>query len=292
MPLPNFILAGAPKSGSSAFWHYLRQHPDVYFPDEKEPFFFDFKFDKGVDWYASKFDGHHGETAVGEATVWYMRWKEVPARMHSVLPDVKLIFLLRHPTDRAYSNFNHDYRDGRYPYDLTFSEFVRSEGQDDRGIVMGGFYDVHLDRFRRFYPDDQMLVLLTDDLRRDRDGVLRRTFEFLGVDPDFRPEDTEKRNVSWWVSGTGALRAFDRVWQPVQRATGWSPTRKLWKESRHFRQLFFDRESRPPPMLPDDRAYLNALYRPHIERLARQIGRPLTEWGLPSDGEAPEARTS
>ena len=94
MPLPTFILAGAPKAGSSAFWHYIRQHPDIYLPDEKEPFFFDFNFEKGLDWYESKFDGHNGEAAIGEATVWYMRWRSVPERIHSLLPDVKLIFLL------------------------------------------------------------------------------------------------------------------------------------------------------------------------------------------------------
>ena len=289
MTLPTFILAGAPKAGSSAFWHYLRQHPEVYLPAEKEPFFFDFNFDKGVEWYADKFAGHRGETAVGEATVWYMRWKEVPERMHSVLPDVKLIFLLRNPTDRAYSNFNHDYRDGRYPYDRTFSDLIRSEDRDDRGIVMAGFYDEHLDRFRRYYSDDQILVLLTDDLRTDRDDALRRTFEFLGVDPTFRPEDTERRNVSWWMSGLEALRAFDAIWRPVEHVTGWSPTKQLWRRSRHFRQLFWDRDTRPPPMLPQDRAFLDDLYRPHLERLAVQIGRPLDEWG---GRPAPEASGS
>ena len=287
MPLPTFILAGAPKAGSSAFWHYIRQHPDIYLPAEKEPFFFDFNFDKGVDWYAAKFEGHDGEKAIGEATVWYMRWREVPERMHRVLPDVKLIFLLRHPTERAYSNFNHDYRDGRYPYDMSFSDFIRSPDRDGRGIIMAGYYDVHLERFRRYFSDEQMLLLLTDDLRRDPKGTFRKTFAFLGVDPEFEPIHEERKNVSWWVGDLGLLRGLDRAWRPIKRLCGWSPVQSAWKGSRHFRRLFWDRESRPPEMALQDRAYLDALYRPHIERLAIQIGRPLTEWGLPLEGETP-----
>ena len=111
-----------------------------------------------------------------------MRWRSVPEPIHSLLPDVKLIFLLRHPTDRAYSNFNHDYRDGRDPYDMSFSDFLLSPDRDQRGIIMAGYYDVHLKRFLRHFREDQILVLLTDELRRDPQETFRKTFSFLGVD--------------------------------------------------------------------------------------------------------------
>lgn len=290
-PLPTFLLAGAPKSGSSAFWAALRQHPDVFAPAQKEPFYFDFNWERGLGWYRAWFEEWAGERAVGEATVWYMRRDGVPERIASVIPDVRLVFLLREPAARAYSNFTHDRRDGRYPFDLGFSKFVRDEAlRDGRGIVRAGRYDDHLERFRRHFSDEQMLVVLTDDLRRDPPAVLQRTFEHLGVDPAFAPGAVPQQNVSWGLRRLGVLRGLDVLWRPVGRVTGArSPAQSLWARSRHVRQLFWDRASRPAPLRPEDRAYLEALYRPHVEALARLLGRPLTEWGLPDGPRDPSA---
>lgn len=68
MPLPTFIISGAPKSGTSSLWSYVRQHPNVFMPDPKEIGFFDYNYDRGLEWYRKKFRGHDGEEAVGEAT--------------------------------------------------------------------------------------------------------------------------------------------------------------------------------------------------------------------------------
>ncbi|MEM9938481.1 MAG: sulfotransferase domain-containing protein [Pseudomonadota bacterium] len=278
MTLPNFIIAGAPKSGSSSLWNYMRQHPDVYFPENKELFFFDFNFDKGLSWYENWFADHQSQKAVGEATVWYMRWDEVPERMAQTLPDVKLIFLLRNPVDRAYSNWCHDMRDGRYPFDQSFEAFLETSTRDDRKILSSGYYDEHIERFLRYYSLNQMFICTTRELRTDASSVCRNLFAFLEIDPEQAVTSLEQDNVSWWFHRGALLRAANTFTAPVKYLGLKPPVRTLWSSSRHFRQLFWNKTKRPPKISSKARDYLADHYAPHVTRLEALSKRSFPEW--------------
>src|SRR5262245_45971784 len=103
--LPTFLIVGAMRSGTTSLARYLGAHPDVFVAPEKEIHFFDRCFDRGVAWYAERFIQAAGAGAIGEATQSYMYDPDAIARMRSVVPSARLLTILRHPTDRAYSHY-------------------------------------------------------------------------------------------------------------------------------------------------------------------------------------------
>jgi hypothetical protein len=105
--LPNFLIVGAMKSGTTSLARYLGAHPQAYVAPEKEINFFErgYVWNRGVDWYASRFEGAGDALAVGEASPSYMYWPTAIERMASVVPDARLIALLRDPVERAYSHY-------------------------------------------------------------------------------------------------------------------------------------------------------------------------------------------
>src|SRR5689334_25080325 len=105
MTLPNFVVIGAPKAGTTALSRYLGDHRDGFVAAQKEVHYFDrdHLFSRGVEWYEAQFEGAGGVRAVGDATPGYMYSREAIDRMAALLPDVRLIATLRNPVDRAYS---------------------------------------------------------------------------------------------------------------------------------------------------------------------------------------------
>lgn len=109
--LPNFIIPEAQKSGTTALRIYLAQHPEVYIVN-KEIHFFNKNFDKGIEWYEQFFKAWKGEKAIGEKTPDYLYDGHTPQRIYEVTPDVKLIFVLRNPIDKAYFHYWYNVRVG------------------------------------------------------------------------------------------------------------------------------------------------------------------------------------
>jgi hypothetical protein len=126
--IPNFLIAGTMKGGTTSLWYGLRQHPDVFMPEEKELNFFKSSagnYQNGIEWYKQKFEGHDGESAVGEASPRYMAFEEVPRRVHEMNPNMRFIFVLRDHVDRAYSHYWHMLRQANET--LSFEEAVDRE---------------------------------------------------------------------------------------------------------------------------------------------------------------------
>jgi len=112
--LPNFLIVGAQKAGTSSMVIYLSEHPDVSVPLNEIHFFdIDERYKKGLKWYEKHFKKWNGQKAIGEKTPIYMYLEKVPARIAKDLPNIKLIFMLRNPTDRAWSNYWMRVRKGR-----------------------------------------------------------------------------------------------------------------------------------------------------------------------------------
>lgn len=274
---PNFIYAGAPKAGSSSIYELLKQHPEIYMSSVKEPFFFDFNYECGIDWYLDHFQGWNGERAVGEATVWYMRWASVPQRVYEHFPDMRFLFVLRNPVERLWSNYWNDLQGGQFGPGYTISQAIRDEA-DPRGMRMAGFYHEHLVRFERLFGKDQIHVALLDDFRKDPDKVLEGIFEFVGVSPDFRPSSVARKKVSPAVRWPSLLKGCSSLGKLMSKWFAVDPFDSAWKKSRHFRYLFLTDSLRPTPFDAEDLRYARDLYREDVKRLESWMNRDLSHW--------------
>jgi hypothetical protein len=272
MVLPNFIIAGAPKSATSTLYEYIKQHPEIYMSPVKEPFFFDFNYEKGIEFYESFFEGHNGEKAIGEATVWYMSWKSVPERIYRVIPEVKLIFILRNPVERAFSNYQMDLRSGRYTPKQSFGYVIRNEKKIygiDRRIVSGGFYYQHLKRFENYFSRDNMLILLYDDFKKDVRFVEQSIYNFLEVDPTFKADKPSNKMVAEYIYNHELLSKVSKYFTPFNYC---------WFKSRHFRQVFLKKSTKRNQINIVDKEYLHSVYDAENKKLEEYLGVDLSAW--------------
>ena len=200
MRLPDFLIAGSQKAGTSWLSLMLSQHPDVYIPRDEIHFFNKaHHFAKGALWYKQQFIGADNACRIGEKTPNYM-WVNAPGgetdlpdmhvRIRALLPDVKLIFILRDPVERAISAFNHHVRHGRIaPYWRIDDVLCHDEYEDLRrrfGIISMGMYHTQIAEFLKLYDGSQVLVLIfEEDVRERPQHGLRKVCDFLDIEPNF-----------------------------------------------------------------------------------------------------------
>jgi hypothetical protein len=181
--LPNLIVIGAQKCGTSVLHYYLSLHPEVSMSKPKELNFFieERNWPRGVDWYRGQFDP---EARVrGEASPNYTAFPQhqgVPERMHSVVPDAKLIYMIRDPEMRIAAHWVHNYAKRREKGTL-----AETLAHANTSYVTRSLYAMQLERFLALYPKERVMVFQQSELRHQRMETLRKVFEFLGVDPDF-----------------------------------------------------------------------------------------------------------
>jgi len=198
-PLPDFLILGAQKAGTTALYAYLRRHPEITGPVYKEVSFFDRHYVCGERWYRAHLPIRHGGIA-GEASPSYLFHPLAPERVARMLPDARLIAILRNPVDRAFSQYQHEVALGRE--ELSFEQALTLEDERMRGEVermLGdpayfsyawwnytytarGRYAEQLGRWFEVFPRERLLVLLTDELATDAAGTYLRVLDFLGVD--------------------------------------------------------------------------------------------------------------
>lgn len=247
-PLPTFLVIGAQKSATRWLRLNLGLHPDV-FAAATEVEFFNHRerfHDLGVSWYRTQFVGWSGEPIIGEATPGYMFWRHQPEicadRIRQVVPDVRLIAMLRNPIDRAHSAMLHHIARKTLAPDSDLIELVRRTPaeRDPLGLISGGWYAESLKPYRQWFGD-QLHVVLHDDVGDDARGVYSRALRHIGARPDWAPADLEQVRFSYG----------DRPGADANRMGG------LTVEERH--QLY--------PYFADD-----------ISRLAVMLGRDLSIW--------------
>jgi Sulfotransferase domain len=194
-PLPDFVVIGTQKGGTSYFYRLLTEHPLVREAAAKELHFFDNKFSEGVGWYRRCFskgkrvDGH--TTITGEASPSYLFDPRVPERMARIVPEARLIALLRNPLDRAYSHYQMEVRRGKEA--RSFEEATQEEmsSAEDEGnsadvryaYLRRGLYAEQLKRFSFFANRERLLVLKSENLFTGRLEVLERVLRFLRLAP-------------------------------------------------------------------------------------------------------------
>lgn len=267
--LPDFLIIGGQRCGTSSLYYYLTEHPGVVSASTKEIHFFDDFYSKGLDWYRAQFPtvaykqyierarGRHFLT--GEASPYYLFHPHVPRRVFAALPDVKLIVLLRNPIDRAYSQHWLEVA-GNFET-LSFEEAVRQEPERTAGeyekmlkdenyhsyshrrytYLNRGIYVDQLKHWMDYYPRNQFLIIKTEDLYTKPAEVVRQTLEFLGVPAD--KIDTNREYKKYKVPSKTGYKTKDSA----------------------------------PKMNPKVREYLVEYFRPHNARLSEFLGRDF-EW--------------
>jgi len=291
--MPNFLVIGAPRAGTTSLHHYLDQHPQVYMSPVKEPAFFklsrggppaferpaDVPVARTIDEYLSLFEGASGERAVGEATPTYLQSAEAAERIRDAIPHAKLIAILRNPVERAFSGYAMRVSQGVEK--LTFAQAVACElGTTDvecngqRSYLLPGFYGRHLSTYVRLFERSRLRVYLYDDLDRRPRWLMRDIFQFLDVDPEFVPDIASAHNATRYpVKHLG----FDRF---LRIAPGKAFARRIvpknsWARARRYVKR---RNSLVPAFPPDLRQQLVESYRDDIGLTQELIGRDLSRW--------------
>jgi hypothetical protein len=217
--LPDFLIIGVQKGGTTSLYAYLEQHPQILPSYRKEIEFFDGgkhdydQFQNGERWYRAHFPlkmmMRPGKKTF-EASPSYIFNPQAPERIHEMLPNVKLILLLRNPTERAVSHYFHMKRQGSEP--LPMLEAFKEEEErlapvwgtkdyntrtfDFLSYKSRGKYEEQISRYLKYFPRNQLLIIESDEFYHDLEGTLKRIFAYVGVDETVSIRDLKARNVS------------------------------------------------------------------------------------------------
>jgi hypothetical protein len=257
--LPDFLIIGAPKSGTTSLYHYLARHPGVAPAFRKEVRYFNKEFDRGTRWYRAHFPTMPHRVAVraftrqrfiaGESTPLYLFDPHVAERVRALLPDVKLIVLLRDPVERAYSGYQMEVRNGRelFPFGQAIErEAERLARESERpmrpqssnggkpewksGYLARGMYADRLDAWFQLFPREQFLIASAEDFFSDTTRVYSQVLDFLGLQP-WEPEGFKRYNSAKYSDMDPAARAWlvdyfaphnERLYDLLGRDFGWS----------------------------------------------------------------------
>jgi hypothetical protein len=307
---PNFFIVGAPKSGTTSLYHYLDRHPQVFMSAVKEPCYFaseirpenfsreyrkivaspggpylrrgDSKTEKRFSgltstWhdYLALFDGATEEVAIGEASVCYL-WSPTAARnIFARIPDARIVAVLRHPADRAWSQYLQGVANGyvRKSFREQIDACIKSrEAQfsPTHPFLEFGMYFRQIETYLDLFPRENIRIYFYQD---GLAPIVADVFRLLNVSPAFSP-DLSRRYLEAATAETGTalfrlLRKYD-LWQSLRRLAPTS-VRPL------FRKLAF-RKRAVTSMNPEDRRFLCEYYKEDVLRLASLLNRDLTSW--------------
>jgi hypothetical protein len=257
--LPNFLIPGAEKAGTTSLKNYLFEHPEIFIVD-KEIHFFDQNWDKGIEWYEEKFSNYNGEKVIGEKTPGYM-YTDVE-HIKSVLPDVKFIFCLRNPIERAYSQYWHDVRKGREK--MPFNKAIKK-----KNIIYKerSKYINYLKKFSEHYPKSQMLFILTEDLKYNRRETLKTVLKFLKVDDKYNFKDLSEENV-------GGMPRSKFLAELAEK----KPIKKNVYFYRLIKTINLKRKGNLPKIETETRKYLEEYFDEYNQELKKFTGLNLDKW--------------
>ena len=301
MTLPNLIIGGAPKCGTSSLFSWLADHPQVCGSSVKEPFFLMDKgnpmlrkecnvHSHGLDAYSSFFRGCGDERIVVEATTHYLYQKTALDLLPRLPSEPKVVFLLRKPSERIYSSFAYSKERGNVRRDVSFTDFLRlagdKPGETAKGWATGASayvlprdiaysrYADYLIEWREALGGDRVKILLLEDLRADPEAVLHGLCEWLGIDPAFY-EDYAFAGRNRTISVRSP--AVQRIARGVAAKLGPGSLKDLAKRFYYALQSKRRTEGRTAA----DEAALERLdeqFRPFNQTLEREFGLDLSAW--------------
>jgi hypothetical protein len=294
--LPDFLLIGAMKSGTTTLWRHLASHPEIFMATPKEPQFFsrEHAYSRGLDWYCSLFAAAAASQRCGEASACYARWPEfggVPERIAAHVPQARLVYLIREPVARCYSHYAHEMEEralrGSGPL-LGFEEAIECVPN----ILDASLYAKQIERYLAHFPRSALFILTLEELRASPDATWRSLQGFLGVShvPLSRSVEAADNPAGDRFSRVTMRRTLERVRaHPVLAAAlplvprGLrAGARRLVEQSALVRR-FAVRSAEAyranlTPMSAAARERLAERFRDDRRALERTLGRELTEW--------------
>lgn len=312
--LPNFLIVGAPKCGTTSLYYYLKQHPEIFLPEIKEPKFMMAQFLKfplkGKDDavmermmvkdfrdYKFLFSGVKGEKAVGEASVGYLyHYQGCIPQIKKYLGDPKIIIVLRNPIERIFSHYNFFIREGKEKKSLL--EAIEAEPER---IKQNYYYGWHYFSVGEYFEQVKaylnnffyVKILLHEDLLSNPKKIAREIFSFLEVDENFIPDVSYHYNVSGVPKNSirsrliiNSLTRVRRLYLYILRFQNTRPKDVKNNMSAgnkrekivQFTETIKNNNLVRPEMKPETRAYLKGVYREDILKLQDLIGRDLSHW--------------
>jgi hypothetical protein len=279
MTLPNFLIIGAGRSGTTSLYHYLRQHPDIFMSPVKETNYYtdagqvtDGRAVRSRCEYEQLFAGVNGERAIGEATPRYLNAVTSIERIRDDLQGVRLIATMRQPADRGFSSYLQRFMNSR---ETRPAEEVLQPGNH---VFETGRYHPQLRRYFAAFPREQFKVILFDDLIARPQETVRGLYRFLAVDPEFAVDTRIRHNASASPRFVGLTCHFNSVARvTADLAPHWLRGKGF---ATHLRRPLL---RKPDPMPPHLRQRLTDQYRDDIISTGELIGRDLSHW-LASSG--------
>ena len=305
MRLPDFLIIGAARSGTTALYSYLRQCPRVFMPGNKEPNFFafdgtvpDFR-GPGADFlnnsvtdlgaYAALFEDAPADAILGEASPLYLFSERAPGRIRHHVPHVRMIAILRNPVDQAFSHFMYAQKWRIEPLD----DFVAALDAEEERLAeswqyLFGYsrfprYGEQLERYFALFPRGQFFIRTYDEFCEDPAGVFSDMLAFIGADPAFRPDMSSRPNPGG-TARSGAVQDFLMRPGPAVAAVARLLPERLRRAVRdRISEMNLVREQEMPARA---RAILVERLADDVARLERLIGRDLGHWLRPATGGA------
>ncbi|WBU56497.1 sulfotransferase [Paracoccus sediminicola] len=267
--LPDFIIAGAAKSATTWLQHSLQQSPRVSMPNH-EPHFFSRRYEEGMEAYLAELGPAPDAVLLGEKSNSYLTMPDAAARIHRHIPDVRLIFQLRDPVARAYSDYLMLFRRGEVDGDI--NRHLDPDRAANGRFLSDGRYADHLQRFFDLFHREQILVLRYEDIAAQPQRQLKRFSEHLGLAEQLAPP----------IEGRVKDASSARVPRSLRRIL--TPLRPVLDPIRHTRVIDTLRSAvaRPekyPPFDPALRADLAEFYAPQISDLRKLTGLDFAAWG-------------
>lgn len=299
MALPTFVIGGARKAGTTALWAFLREHPQVWMSPIKEPHFLTrdpnnpapgiriigapraLTNARGLEWYEGLFADGAECPARGEASTSYLGAVDGPEMMDRYVPGLKVIFVLREPVDRAYSDYWHNQKKGHRlpPFDA-----ILDDEPALRYLLYMSHYRDHLERYRSSVGDDRMHLVLFDDLRGDPAGTYSKICRFIGVEDGFMPRFEVEHNPH----GEAAMPLLQRVITgSTYRRWTFLPAglRRHARQARQALETWNLKRTAYAPLDDGLRARLVERFADDI-RYVESLTRPLPEWWRRGTGAA------
>ena len=275
--LPNVIIIGARKSGTTSLHGYLGQHPDVFMSKPPELHFFDDEahWAQGLDWYSSFFETATDVAIRGEKTPMYSTYPHrtgIPARVASVVPDAKLIYLMRDPIARVRSQYV-----AAVVHGIETKPFAEAVTEQSNYTNLSR-YAMQLEQWLKHFDREQILLLTSEQLWRSHEPTMAEVFRFLGVDADFVPEAIPANVTKNKVIRTGVANDVRR--SGAARVLRHLPESMKAPVRRYAERSSYSAADIPAELTPELRSMLTEVLRSDVERLKQYMPAGFDTWGI------------
>jgi hypothetical protein len=280
------FIVGAPKAGTTSLYHYLSEHPEVFMSREKETDFFSSEELKGLSFYYKsksvpsleayklQFEGATDAKILGEGSVSYLYYPKVPVKIKEYNPSSKIIIMLRHPVDRAYSHYLMDY--GLGLIDVSFEEVMNRKGIEANKVfyqqcIELGFYYAQVKRYLDIFGASNVHLIEYESFKRNTSEEMQKVFEFIDIDLGFSPNINKVHNRFSMPNNSYLRKLYAQVW--LRKALAFVlPNNAIEK----VKGVFFKQGK--PKLSSASRKQLLEIYAEDISKLEKMLNLDLLEW--------------